>query len=144
MIPLPRGKITGTEKQKYQSIRMGRAEAYKRQVTRDHRPLCVITSSIRSGAWYLIGLKCRPTLPFSLFLSLPPSFFHFPSALFPSSSIFHRESLSFTYSLFLSRPFLSHPNEISVDDETRTGRGKRQGRKRGVAEQKISSFVRWG
>lgn len=117
---------------------MGRAEACKRQVTRDHRPLCVITSSIRSGAWYLIGLKCRPTLPFSLFLSLPPSFFHFPSALHPpSSSIFHRESLSFSHTLSFS-PI----HEILVDDET--GRGKRQGRKRGVAKGRNRRYLRSG
>lgn len=119
---------------------MGRAEACKRQVTRDHRPLCVITSSIQSGAWYLIGLKCRPTLPFSLFLSLPPSFSHFPSALCPSSVHF-----SSRISLFLSRPFSFSPIREIFVDETKTGREKRQGLKRDVAKGRIEDiFVRSG
>lgn len=93
------------------NVRKGRADACKRQVTRDHRPLCVITSSIRSGAWYLIGLKCTPTLPFSLLLSLLPSFFHFP---FHAPPLFVHFSSRIPLSLSLPLGHLSLPSTWNV------------------------------
>lgn len=70
------------------------AEAGKREVTRDRRPLCVIT---RPGPYYLIGLKCRPTLSHSLSpfpISSPAvSLSLFCSALFPFSPQLAQSSL---------------------------------------------------